>query len=94
MTGGEWRRRDLGAAARQLVALLRGYQVYVSPAFPPVCRFYPTCSTYAIEALQRHGALRGSWLTLRRLLKCAPWHPGGIDPVPVRPDHHEERARC
>lgn len=94
MTGGGWRRRVLGAPARLLVVLLRGYQIYVSPAFPPVCRFHPTCSTYAIEALQRHGALRGSWLTLRRLLKCAPWHPGGIDPVPARPDHHEERARC
>jgi hypothetical protein len=89
------RRRGLvGAPARLLVVLLRGYQTYVSPAFPPVCRFHPTCSSYAIEALQRHGALRGSWLTLRRLLKCAPWHPGGIDPVPARPDHHEEQARC
>jgi putative membrane protein insertion efficiency factor len=82
-------------AARPLIALLHGYQTYVSPAFPPVCRFYPTCSGYAVEALQVHGALRGSWLTLRRLIKCAPWHPGGIDPVPARTAyHHEEQAPC
>ena len=82
--------------ARLLILLLRGYQIYVSPAFPPVCRFYPTCSSYAVEALQVHGALRGSWLSLRRLLKCAPWHPGGIDKVPARRggDHHEEQAPC
>ncbi|MDN5749925.1 MAG: membrane protein insertion efficiency factor YidD [Pseudonocardia sp.] len=90
-------------AARPLIAVLRGYQTYVSPAFPPVCRFHPTCSSYAVEALQVHGAVRGTWLTFRRLLKCAPWHPGGIDPVPARRPHRacrrqrhfsEEQAPC
>jgi uncharacterized protein len=68
--------------ARLPVALLRGYQRWVSPALPPTCRFYPTCSSYAIEALQVHGLLRGTALTAWRLLRCAPWHPGGVDPVP------------
>lgn len=82
-------------ATRPLIALLRGYQTYVSPAFPAVCRFHPSCSSYAVEALQVHGAARGSWLTFRRLAKCAPWHPGGIDLVPARPaHHHEEQAPC
>jgi putative membrane protein insertion efficiency factor len=89
----------MSAVERALVRLLRGYQVYVSPALPPTCRFYPSCSSYAIEALQVHGVLGGSWLTFRRLLRCAPWHPGGIDPVPPRRsrsarNHHEEQAPC
>jgi uncharacterized protein len=67
---------------RPLVAVLRGYQRWISPALPPTCRFYPTCSAYAVEALQVHGVLRGVALTVWRLLRCAPWHPGGIDPVP------------
>ncbi|ENA35911.1 MULTISPECIES: membrane protein insertion efficiency factor YidD [Pseudomonas] len=65
-----------------LIVLLRGYQLFISPMIGPRCRFYPSCSHYAIEALQTHGALRGSWLTIRRLLRCHPFHPGGIDPVP------------
>jgi putative membrane protein insertion efficiency factor len=69
---------------RALVWLLRGYQRYVSPAFPPVCRFTPSCSSYAIEALRTHGVLYGTGLTVWRLLRCAPWHPGGSDPVPPR----------
>ncbi|GAA1249940.1 hypothetical protein GCM10009609_11670 [Pseudonocardia aurantiaca] len=85
--------------ARALIGALRFYQRWISPALPPTCRFYPTCSAYAIEALQVHGPLRGSWLTVRRLLRCAPWHPGGIDPVPPRRPcsartHHEEQAPC
>jgi putative membrane protein insertion efficiency factor len=88
-----------GHVARVLIAVLRFYQRWISPAFPPTCRFYPTCSAYAIEALQVHGPLRGSWLTVRRLLRCAPWHPGGIDPVPPRRprparNHLEEQAPC
>lgn len=71
--------------ARVLVVPLRAYRRYISPLVPPSCRFSPTCSAYAIEALTRHGVLRGSWLTLRRLLRCAPWHPGGRDPVPPPP---------
>jgi putative membrane protein insertion efficiency factor len=67
---------------RFLLLLIRGYQRFISPLTPPRCRFYPTCSHYAVEALQHHGALKGSWLSLKRLLKCHPLHPGGIDLVP------------
>ena len=67
---------------RSLLAVIGFYSRAISPALPPRCRFYPTCSAYAAEAIVRHGALRGSGLALRRLLKCAPWHPGGVDPVP------------
>lgn len=65
-----------------LILLLRGYQYVLSPLLGPRCRFYPSCSHYAIEALQRHGFWRGSGLTLWRLLRCHPWQPGGYDPVP------------
>ena len=70
--------------ARALLAAVRFYQRAISPAFPPRCRFEPSCSAYAAEALEVHGAGRGSWLALRRLAKCAPWHPGGVDLVPPR----------
>jgi uncharacterized protein len=66
-----------------LLALpIRFYKRFLSPLLPPACRFHPTCSVYALEALQKHGALRGVRLTLWRLLRCQPFHPGGIDPVP------------
>jgi len=64
------------------VVLIRGYQIIVSPILPPACRFSPTCSQYAIEAITRHGAIRGSIMGLRRLLRCHPFHHGGYDPVP------------
>ena len=67
-----------------LSLLLRGYQVAISPLMPPSCRFYPSCSNYALEALRVHGAARGSWLAARRICRCHPWHPGGVDPVPPR----------
>jgi hypothetical protein len=70
--------------ARVLLAAVRFYQRAISPAFPPRCRFVPSCSAYAAEAIEVHGAGRGSWLALRRLAKCAPWHPGGVDLVPPR----------
>ncbi|TDQ55535.1 membrane protein insertion efficiency factor YidD [Actinorugispora endophytica] len=70
--------------ARVLILPIRGYQRFISPLFPPVCRFYPSCSSYAVEALRVHGAFRGLWLTVRRLGKCHPFHPGGLDPVPPR----------
>lgn len=65
-----------------LVLLVKLYQRLVSPMLPAACRFYPSCSSYAVEALTRHGALRGSWLAVQRLGRCHPFHPGGIDPVP------------
>ena len=67
---------------RLLLRVLAFYSRAISPALPARCRFYPTCSAYAAEAIARHGAGRGSWLAVRRLVKCAPWHPGGVDPVP------------
>jgi putative membrane protein insertion efficiency factor len=72
-----------GRLPRQLLVLpIRGYQRFISPALPPSCRFTPSCSAYAVEAITRHGALRGSWLAARRLVRCHPFHPGGVDPVP------------
>jgi len=61
---------------------LRGYQLLLSPLLPRACRFHPSCSEYALEAIERHGAWRGAWLAARRLVRCGPWHPGGCDPVP------------
>jgi len=60
---------------------IRMYQAVISPFFPPACRFAPTCSNYSLEAIEKYGALKGAWLTLKRLLKCHPFHPGGFDPV-------------
>ena len=68
--------------ARFLVLLIRAYRFSVSPWLGSRCRFAPTCSEYAAEALTRHGWLKGSWLAARRLSRCHPWHPGGYDPVP------------
>lgn len=65
-----------------LVALLRFYKRFLSPGLPPACRFIPTCSEYAMEAIEKHGALKGGYLAIRRLLRCHPFHPGGYDPVP------------
>jgi putative membrane protein insertion efficiency factor len=65
-----------------LKSLVHAYRWLISPLLGPTCRFYPSCSAYALEALERFGALRGSWLIVRRLGRCHPWHPGGFDPVP------------
>ena len=71
-------------AVRVLVAVLGFYRRWISPMFPPSCRFHPTCSAYGIDALRTHGVVIGTGLTLVRVAKCAPWHPGGLDPVPPR----------
>ncbi|KDE46262.1 hypothetical protein DI43_15475 [Geobacillus sp. CAMR12739] len=73
-----------------LIWCIRFYQRFLSPLKPPTCRFYPTCSNYGIEAIRRFGALKGGWLTVKRILKCHPFHPGGLDPVP-EPIHHLKR---
>lgn len=65
-----------------LLLLLRGYRYAIRPLLGANCRFYPSCSEYAQEAIERHGSARGSWLTARRLVRCHPYHPGGYDPVP------------
>ena len=77
--------------AQLLMLLLRAYQLLLSPMLGQRCRFYPSCSHYAIEAIQTHGAARGAWLTARRLGKCHPWHAGGLDPVPPKTG---ERGPC
>lgn len=69
------------------IAILRLYQLTVSPMLGPVCRFAPSCSSYAVEAYRIHGVIRGTWLTARRLARCHPWNPGGYDPVPPRSQH-------
>lgn len=65
-----------------LLTLLRIYRYAISPMLGRNCRFMPSCSEYAVEAIDRHGSVRGSWLSLKRVLRCHPWHPGGYDPVP------------
>jgi putative membrane protein insertion efficiency factor len=72
----------LAPATWLLIALILFYQKLISPGLPPSCRFAPSCSQYALEAVQRYGALKGAWLGARRLVRCHPWHPGGYDPVP------------
>lgn len=67
---------------RLLLGLIKAYRYLLSPLLGASCRFYPTCSAYAAEAIETHGALRGAWLAVKRILKCHPWHPGGVDPVP------------
>ena len=67
---------------RILMAMIRGYQRYISPLTPPSCIYSPTCSQYALEAVEKYGALRGTWLAIKRILRCHPFHEGGYDPVP------------
>ena len=67
---------------RLLLLLVQFYRSWISPLLPPSCRYYPTCSAYAMEAIERYGAWRGGWMALRRILRCHPFHRGGYDPVP------------
>lgn len=82
MIAGAWRVRYRARMKRLMLFCIDAYKLLLSPIFGQQCRFYPTCSSYAKVAIERHGALRGGWLTTKRLCKCAPWHPGGIDEVP------------
>ncbi len=67
---------------RVILAVIKLYQRWISPALPPSCRFYPSCSEYMYQAIEKYGVRHGGWLGLRRLSRCHPWHPGGFDPVP------------
>lgn len=74
-----------------LTGMIRLYRLLIAPLKPPCCRFYPTCSAYALEAISRHGALRGVFLAAKRIVKCHPFHPGGFDPVPVTDPFQNKR---
>ncbi|MFL0797711.1 MAG: membrane protein insertion efficiency factor YidD [Cellvibrionaceae bacterium] len=74
-----------------VLVILRGYQLLISPFLGNNCRFYPSCSEYSMEAIDKHGLIKGSYLTVRRLLKCHPWHSGGCDPVP--PHNTDTKAK-
>jgi putative membrane protein insertion efficiency factor len=76
-----------------LISFLRAYRFLISPMYGQVCRYYPTCSAYALEAVTVHGSIKGSWLALRRVLRCHPWTPGGYDPVPPRSEPHPKLTR-
>jgi uncharacterized protein len=75
-----------------LILAIEGYRKFISPLFLPKCRFQPTCSQYAIEALERFGIFKGSWLALSRIGRCHPFHPGGYDPVPVRDEELSRKS--
>lgn len=69
--------------------IVRGYQLMISPYFPPSCRYQPTCSSYAIEALNEYGALKGGWMAIKRISRCHPWADGGYDPIPKKNTDHK-----
>ena len=77
-----------------LIGLLRAYRAVVSPLYGNVCKFYPSCSAYALEAVRAHGAAKGTWLAARRLVRCHPWSLGGYDPVPGTPAALAWEAEC
>lgn len=67
-----------------MLSIIRFYQRYISPMLPPTCRYQPTCSQYGMEAIQYHGIIKGTWLMIKRILRCHPFHQGGFDPVPLK----------
>jgi putative membrane protein insertion efficiency factor len=79
---------------RLLLGILRGYQIFLSPMLGQTCRFYPTCSNYAIEAIRVHGPARGGWLAARRVCRCHPFNHGGLDPVPPAHSESSSPAAC
>lgn len=87
---------NMSPAAFLLKLLVRVYQLAISPYLGPRCRYLPTCSAYAVEALEKHGAVRGGWLALTRILRCHPWGGSGLDPVPDPAPHchHHHAGRC
>ena len=87
---GRWFHRAGAAAARGVIFFIQLYRHTISPLRLPTCRFTPTCSQYAVDALTEYGIIRGSWLAGVRLVKCGPWHPGGWDPIPERRDDQRE----
>jgi putative membrane protein insertion efficiency factor len=92
-TGHEWWRILLRIIIRIpaliLIGIFRLWQLLASPTYGQTCRFYPTCSSYGVEAVRVHGAVRGGWLAVRRIGRCHPWNPGGVDPVPPRKHTNE-----
>ena len=75
-----------------LLGLIKGYRRFISPLFPPTCRFQPTCSQYALEAISSQGIFRGTWLAISRILRCHPFHPGGYDPVPEKKEKSSNQS--
>ncbi|WP_406813337.1 membrane protein insertion efficiency factor YidD [Mycobacterium sp. M23085] len=88
MTAPAFTRTAGRTAAQGVIFLIQLYRHMVSPLRPATCRFVPTCSQYAVDALTEYGLIRGSWLAVARLAKCGPWHDGGWDPIPDRPESH------
>ncbi|QJX63497.1 membrane protein insertion efficiency factor YidD [Niallia circulans] len=91
------RRRGHSIMKHIFLFIIQFYRKVISPIKPPTCRFYPTCSSYGLEAIQRFGAFKGGYLTIKRILKCHPFHPGGLDPVPkdwhCRNHHHSSKEK-
>ena len=83
---------DNTAAKQALIGMLRVYRLVISPLFPPCCRYYPSCSAYAVQAIRLYGPILGGWLALKRIGRCHPWAPGGHDPVPARANGPSARS--
>ena len=73
------------------ILLIKFYRKRISPMFPPSCRYYPTCSQYALTAIERYGAIKGGWMALKRIFRCNPYHEGGYDPVPEKEEHNHHK---